>query len=69
MDFRQGTVILEVEVHPDGRAHNIEVVHGPGLGLDEEAVRAVEQWKFETARREGQPVAVAAQINVTFKLL
>ena len=65
----QGTVSLEVEVHPDGRAHNVHVARGLGLGLDEEAVAAVEQWTFAPGEKDGEPVVVAAKIQVTFRLL
>jgi len=39
-----------------------------GMGLDEQAVRAVSQWKFEPAMRGGQPVAVQLNVEVTFNL-
>lgn len=65
----QGTVSMEVAVHPDGRAHNVHVVEGLGMGLDEEAVAAVEQWTFAPAEKDGKPVVVAATIQVSFRLL
>lgn len=65
----QGTVVLQVEVHEDGKAHNIRVVRSLGLGLDEKAVQAVEQWKFVPGRKEGKSVKVAATIEVNFRLL
>ena len=54
----QGTVVLAVEVWPDGRAHDVRVVQALGMGLDERAVAAVEQWIFEPGRKDGQPVKV-----------
>ena len=33
----QGVVQLQIVVSPDGRATDIQVVRGPGLGLDEQA--------------------------------
>jgi TonB family protein len=65
----QGTVVLQVEVHEDGKAHNIRIVRSLGLGLDEKAVHAVEQWKFVPGRKEGKAVKVAATIEVNFRLL
>jgi len=65
----QGTVWLELEVHLDGRAHNVQIAEGLGMGLDEEAVAAVEQWTFAPAEKDGEPVVVAARIQVTFRLL
>lgn len=65
----QGTVMLAVEVWEDGLAHNIRVLRSLGLGLDEKAVEAVKQWKFSPGRKDGKPVKVAAQIQVSFRLL
>lgn len=65
----QGTVLLYIEVGPDGAAHNIQVTRSLGLGLDEKAIEAVSQWKFNPATKDGQPVTVAATIEVNFKLL
>ena len=65
----QGTVLLGIEVWEDGRAHNIHVLRGLGYGLDESAIEAVQQWKFNPGRKHGKPVRVAARVAVSFKLL
>jgi periplasmic protein TonB len=65
----QGTVLLYIEVSPDGRATNIRVARSLGLGLDEKAIEAVKQWKFKPGYKNGQPVTVAATIEVNFRLL
>ena len=65
----QGTVILYVEVSPDGRAVNPRVVRSLGLGLDEKAIEAVRKWKFRPGYKDGHPVTVAATIEVNFRLL
>ena len=65
----QGTVLLAVEIAPDGLAHNLRVVRSLGLGLDEKAVEAVSQWQFKPGTKDGQPVTVAATIEVNFRLL
>lgn len=65
----QGTAVLYVEVGADGVPHNLRVVRSLGLGLDEEAVDAVSQWRFKPAMKDGVPVTVAAQIEVNFRLL
>ncbi len=64
----QGTVMLWVVIGPDGRVHDMKVVRPLGLGLDEKAIEAVKQWKFEPARKDGQPVAVQVNIEVNFRL-
>ncbi len=65
----QGTVTLQVEIGPDGLAHNIQVVRSLGMGLDEKAIDAVSQWHFAPGTKDGQPVTVAAAIEVNFRLL
>jgi TonB family protein len=49
----QGRVSLYVEVDGDGKPSTIHVMEGLGLGLDEEAVKAVGQWRFQP--RPGAP--------------
>ncbi len=64
----QGTVLLYIEVGPDGHAHNMKVVRSLGLGLDQKAIEAVSKWNFKPGQKEGQPVAVKATIEVNFRL-
>jgi len=64
----QGVCVLYVEVGPDGRARNIRVVRTLGLGLDEKAMEAVKNWRFQPGEKDGKPVAVAVNIEVTFHL-
>jgi len=45
----QGAVTLLVLVGADGRASQIRVVRGIGLGLDDRAVQAIRGWKFVPA--------------------
>ncbi len=66
----QGVVVLQVIITPDGRATNINVVKGPGLGLEEKAVEAVRTWRFNPSiGPNGKPVAVSTFIEVSFRLL
>jgi TonB family protein len=65
----QGTVVLKVVIGTDGQAYNLELVRGLGNGLDEKAAEAVMQWKFAPGKRDGVPVAIAATIEVNFRLL
>jgi len=65
----QGTVVLMIEVGTDGRAHNPKVIENPGLGLDEKAIEAVQQWRFRPAQRGGTPLVSTARIEVHFHLM
>jgi TonB family protein len=65
----QGTVVLQVVIGADGLAHNPVVVRSLGLGLDQKAIEAVAQWQFSPGVKDGSAVAVAATIEVNFRLL
>ena len=64
----QGTCVLWLVVGTDGRPSNIRVARTLGMGLDEKAIEAVRQWKFEPARKDGLPVAVQINVEVSFRL-
>jgi len=63
-----GTIKLAIVVRTDGRAHNIEIVEGLGMGLDEKAREAIEQWEFEPGTKNGAAVDVAARVEMNFRL-
>ena len=63
-----GTVVVSVEIRPDGLAYNIRTIRGLGLGLDEKAIQAISQWRFKPGTKDGQPVAIMATIEVNFRL-
>jgi TonB family protein len=65
----QGVVVLQVEIDPTGRVVNPRVMKSLGLGLDEQAIKAVRKWKFDPARLNGKPVTVVSTIEVNFRLL
>jgi protein TonB len=65
----QGTVYLTAIVGPDGRATDIHVSKGLGLGLDENAIAAVRTWRFKPAAGpDGKAAAVRTTIEVVFHL-
>ncbi len=65
----QGTVLLTVVVQANGQAGFIKVVKSVGMGLDESAVQAIRNWRFQAALdSNGTPVSVITQIEVTYRL-
>lgn len=66
----QGRVEIECVVELDGRCNRIRIVDSldPVFGLDEEAIKAVRQWRFEPGRRNGEEVPVIVNIELTFTL-
>jgi len=66
----QGRVTLRVLVGADGRASQIQIVQGIGMGLDDRAVQSVRAWRFvpaHDAARRAVPVWVT--IEVIFRLI
>jgi periplasmic protein TonB len=59
----QGAVTLLVLVDAEGRAAQIRITQGIGLGLDERAVQAIRTWKFVPAR-DGARRAIPAWVTV-----
>jgi TonB family protein len=64
----QGVVVLWLVIGPDGRPHEIQVARPLGMGLDEKAIEAVRTWRFEPAKKDGHPVAVQMNVEVSFRL-
>ena len=64
----QGTCVLWLIVGPDGKPRDIRVARNLGMGLDEKAIEAVKNWRFEPAMKDGKPVAVQINVEVSFRL-
>ncbi len=64
----QGVVVLWLIVGPDGKPRDVRVARPLGMGLDQKAVEAVKNWKFEPAMKDGRPVAVQINVEVNFRL-
>jgi TonB family protein len=69
MEKYQGTVVLMMVVGTDGLAHDIQLKKGIGMGLDEKAAEALGKWTFNPGTKDGQPVDVAATVEVNFRVL
>jgi periplasmic protein TonB len=62
---------LQLVVDSSGQTRDVIIVSPIGYGLDElavEAVRTWRTWKFEPARKDGQPVSVAIVVEVAFHM-
>jgi TonB family protein len=64
-----GVVTVTVEVAADGSVANAELATSSGdAELDDAAVAAVREWRFEPAQCDGVPYATSGSVSVTFDL-
>ena len=66
----QGTVFLEAVVLADGTVGDVRIIRSldAAFGLDQNAIKAVRQWRFEPGSQAGTPVPVIVSIELTFTL-
>jgi protein TonB len=66
----QGVVWVECVVQTSGVCTQIRVTRSlnPAFGLDQEAIKAVEQWRFRPGMRRGEPVPVLVTMEIAFVL-
>jgi protein TonB len=64
----QGKVVLWLIVGADGRPRDMKVARALGMGLDQKAIAAVREWKFDPAMKDGKPVAVQINVEVNFRM-
>ena len=62
-----GTVLIGLVVSSQGLPRDVHVVRSLDKDLDKNAVEAVQQWRFEPARKDGQPVAVRVTVEIRFQ--
>lgn len=63
-----GVVVVSLIVGADGKPRNVHVLRGAGMGLDEQALKAVQKYKFKPATLNGRPVAVYVNVEVNFQI-
>jgi len=64
----QGVVIVKAIIDKTGSVTNVKVLKGLPMGLEEEAIKAIKQWKFKPATLNGKPVDVYFNLTVNFRL-
>lgn len=63
----RGNVIVNVLISETGDVIDVKVIQGLPGGLSEETVKAVRQWKYKPAVKDGQTVKVWKRITITYK--
>ena len=61
-----GSVVLHVVVNEFGKPEVFDLLEPVGYGMDQAAIDAVNQWNFEPARRDGNPVKVFIRMRLNF---
>lgn len=64
----QGAVTLDLLIDGSGTVREVQLVQGPGFGLNEAAITAARQFRFEPARMDNQTVAVRIRYVYRFVL-
>lgn len=65
----KGMVTLGCVVQTDGACGDIRVTKSlDDAGLDREAIKALEQWRFKPGTRGGKPVPVEVSVEMAFNL-
>lgn len=65
----EGTVLLLVQVLPDGRAGTVQVMKTSGNDLlDDSALKTVKTWRFTPARKDGVITSAYVRVPIIFSL-
>ncbi len=66
---QEGQVVVRVEVDAAGSVRTITIARSSGFALlDEAALGAVREWRFEPARRSGVAVTATLDVPISFRL-
>ncbi len=64
----QGDVTLRVRFTASGEVQVLDVVHGLGYGLDQQAEIAAREIRFKPATQNGRPIDAVRIIRITFQM-
>lgn len=63
-----GTVILQAIIDTQGQVTEVKVLKPLTMGLTEEAIKAVKQWRYDPSTKDGKPVNVQLSVTIRFQL-
>ena len=58
------SVDVEARVDADGSVHDVKVVRGVSMEMDERVVEAVKRTRFEPAKRAGKPISMQMRLSI-----
>ena len=63
-----GTVVLSAVIDSGGSVRDVKITRWLETSLDQKAIDALNQWKFQPATQDGQPVAVKVEVQMSFRV-
>ena len=67
-DRVEGVVVLYAVIHADGSVGEVRVIEGFDERLNENARKALLQWRFRPGTKDGTPIDIEAVIRVPFRV-
>lgn len=64
----EADVVLKIQVDTEGKVIKAEIIKSAGMGFDEEALKAVRQFRFEPARKDGKNIPSESTYIYRFRL-
>jgi protein TonB len=63
----EGPVVMDLIIDDQGKVRQVSLVRGPGYGLDEAAIEAIQKFQFRPAQIADKSVAV--KIRYTYRFI
>lgn len=64
----RGMVLVNVILGKDGLPSHLSIVQPAGMGLDEDAIYAIQHYRFNPATENGSPVSVELDVKINFEM-
>ncbi len=64
----EGTVELDAVILKDGTVGDVTIKQSLDEDLDQQAIKALKEWKFRPGTKDGEPVAVQCFVELSFHL-
>lgn len=63
-----GQVLIDFKVDKEGRVRNPVIFQSDNPAFEEPAIKALLEWRFQPATRDGQPVEIKQRVPIIFQL-
>jgi protein TonB len=61
-------VLVSLLVTEEGLPSDLRIEKALGEGLDEKALEAIRQYRFQPAMRDGKPIAARIKVMISFRI-